>query len=135
LIVHMVFATKCRDLQIDYSIEKKVYAFLKTELQKMNCVVIAINGMPDHVHLLFSGRRDLSSSEIAKQIKGASSFWINQQKLTAEKFAWQRGYAVFSVSHHQVGVVTHYIQNQKKHHAKVEEMEADYWKKIVSKAS
>jgi len=135
LFIHMVFATKYRDQKIDSSIEKRVHEILKQELEKMGCVVLAINGMPDHIHILFSSKMDLSQSDIAKQIKGASSYWINKEKLTQERFSWQRGFAAFSVSNHQIGTILRYIKNQKVHHSPTQEIETEYWKKIVLKAS
>ena len=48
-----------------------------------------------------------------KQIKGTSSHYINENNLIFEKFAWQKGYAVFSVSHFNVESVYDYIKKQK----------------------
>jgi putative transposase len=57
-------------------------------------------------------------SDIVKQIKGSSSHFINRGEFILEKFAWQTGYAAFSVSESQLDIVYHYIKNQKKHHLK-----------------
>src|SRR6266446_2121263 len=50
--------------------------------------------------------------------KGGSSHWINQNALIPGKFAWGRGYGVFSVSHSGVGEVANYIAKQDEHHRK-----------------
>ncbi|MCO5230789.1 MAG: transposase [Chitinophagales bacterium] len=74
--------------------------------------------MPDHIHCLFLLSPQKSISQVIKQIKGSSSHFINENNLISEKFAWQTGYAAYSVSESVVGRVFHYINNQKQHHAK-----------------
>lgn len=54
--------------------------------------------MPDHIHCLFLLNPQKSISEVIKQIKGSSSHYINQNNLIADKFAWQTGYAAYSIS-------------------------------------
>ena len=85
----------------------------------MGCRVAAVNGMPDHIHLLFLLNPKMAVTDIVKHIKGESSHWINQQKLIPEKFAWQTGFAAFSVSDRHVDKVVHYIKNQKTHHSSI----------------
>jgi len=51
-------------------------------------------------------------------IKGESSFWVNQNNLTPEKFSWQDDYFAVSVSESQVIAIINYIKNQEKHHSK-----------------
>ena len=114
--IHAVYATKGRERLIDSKIERQVYDHKKAELIEMKCPVRIINGMPDHVHLLFLQNPKLAITDIIKQVKGATSHWINEQNLCERKFAWQVGYAAFSVSESQLEKVYLYILNQKKHH-------------------
>ena len=118
LWIHAIWATKHRQELIDYSIDKKLYDFIHEELIHLGCPVRIINGMPDHVHVLFLQNPQKTISDIVKQIKGSSSHFINREELILEKFAWQTGYAAFSVSESQLDAVYHYIKNQKKHHLK-----------------
>jgi len=74
--------------------------------------------MPDHIHVLFLQNPQKTISDIVKQIKGSSSHFINGEELILEKFAWQTGYAAFSVSESQLDAVYNYIKNQKQHHLK-----------------
>ena len=74
--------------------------------------------MPDHMHCLFLLSPQKSIADIIKQIKGSSSHYINQNNLIDDKFAWQTGYAAYSVSESVVEKVYEYIKNQKQHHAK-----------------
>ncbi|WKL46628.1 IS200/IS605 family transposase [Flavobacterium pectinovorum] len=118
LWIHVIWATKHRQELIDYSIDKKLYDFIHEELIHLGCPVRIINGMSDHVHVLFLQNPQKTISDIVEQIKGSSSHFINRGEFILEKFAWQTGYAAFSVSESQLDIVYHYIKNQKKHHLK-----------------
>lgn len=118
LWIHVIWATKNRQELIDYSIEKKLYDFICQDLTDLGCPVRIINGMPDHVHVLFLQNPQKTISDIVKQIKGSSSHFMNEGEFILEKFAWQRGFASFSVSESQLDVVFNYIKNQKHHHLK-----------------
>jgi putative transposase len=118
LWIHAIWATKNRQELIDFSIEKKLYDYIRVELIELGCPVSIINGMPDHVHVLFLQNPQKTISDIIKQIKGSSSHFINRADLILEKFVWQTGFAAFSVSESQLDVVYNYIKNQKPHHLK-----------------
>ncbi len=91
--IHLVFGTKNRVPMIDATFEQKLYFFLQNQ--------------------------NYSVAEIAKNVKGNSSHWVNQNNFTRKKFAWQTGYGAFSVSESAVGKVRNYIKNQKEHHRKL----------------
>jgi putative transposase len=118
LWIHAIWSTKNRQELIDYSIEKKVYDYIREELIEIGCPVRIINGMPDHIHVLFLLNPQKSITDVIKQIKGSSSHSINGENLILEKFAWQTGFAAYSVSESQLNTVYNYIKNQKQHHLK-----------------
>jgi REP element-mobilizing transposase RayT len=70
------------------------------------------------VHILFLQNPQKTISDLLKQIKGSSSHFINSGEFIFEKFAWQEGFAAYSVSESQLDVVHNYIKNQKQHHLK-----------------
>lgn len=116
--IHVVWSTKEREALLTPRIESQIHDFLRTQLRELGCPVRIINGTPDHVHCLFLLNPKKSISEVIKQLKGSSSNFINQNNLTEHKFAWQTGYASFSVSESVIEKVFNYIKNQKTHHAK-----------------
>ena len=117
--IHAIWATKERAPLIkNASVEQKVYKYISEQLREQGCPVRIINGMPDHIHCLFLLSPQKSIAEVVKQIKGSSSHFINQNNLISEKFAWQTGYAAYSVSESNVEKVFEYIKNQKSHHHK-----------------
>jgi putative transposase len=72
----------------------------------------------DHVHALVDLPTDLTIEKMMQLFKGGSSHWINERDLLSGKFAWGRGYGVFSVSHSGVDEVAKYIAGQDEHHRK-----------------
>ena len=113
---HLVFSTKDRAKLIDEDIKTELYSYLYGIFKNENGYVLAIGGMSDHIHLLCSIPPKNSISDMIKKIKVASSKWLKERGGLYQKFQWQPGYGLFTVSHSQVDVVSKYIKNQKKHH-------------------
>jgi REP element-mobilizing transposase RayT len=111
-----VFAVKRRECLINEDIETKLYPFIGNLINNTNHKLFQINGSKEHVHILVSLHPTESISDFIKAIKSKSSKYINEQKLTAKKFYWQRGYGAFSYSHSQLNQIINYIKNQKEHH-------------------
>jgi putative transposase len=114
--IHAVWSTKKRAPLILPSIENQVFNFINEQFREQGCPVRIINGMPDHVHCLFLLNPQKTITDVIKQIKGSSSFYINKNNLTTEKFAWQNGFGAFSVSESVLDKTFQYIKNQKQHH-------------------
>ncbi|MEA3446906.1 MAG: IS200/IS605 family transposase [Bacteroidota bacterium] len=79
--VHAIFSTKNRKSLIKQEIEKKVYNIVMHEFIEQSCFVEIINGMPEHVHILFLLNPQKSTSDVMKQVKGASSHKINNRNI------------------------------------------------------
>jgi len=114
--IHALWATKYRRGFITNEIEKILYENISCQFIEMGCHVSITNGATDHIHCLFLMNPNKSIAEIIKQVKGSSSYLINNQKKEYEKFVWQRGYSAFSVSERNLNSIFKYIQNQKTHH-------------------
>jgi len=115
--VHYVWATWDRRDTIEPHWEHDLYTEIRAECARMKCVVRALNGIENHVHLLVDLPAILAIAEGAKQFKGASSLFVNERLAPAEKFKWQHEYAAFSVSRWDVKKICSYIERQKEHHA------------------
>lgn len=114
--IHAVWSTKHRQDIIHPEIEKEIFEVMKSTFAKMGCIVGYIDGFTDHVHCLFSLGRDQTISDVIGRVKGASSFYINKNKLTDFRFEWQEGFAAYSVSPSDFDRVFNYIKYQKMHH-------------------
>jgi putative transposase len=80
--------------------------------------MLAINGMPDHIHFLIGLRPNCCLSDLIREIKKASNDYIREQGFTKLKFNWQEGYGAFSYGYWDIQTVINYINNQKIHHQK-----------------
>jgi len=116
LYVHFVFAVKHRQCLIHPNWNNSLYKYITGIIQNHKHKLIAINGMPDHIHILIGLIPSQSMSELMKYVKGSSSKWINDNRLVNGKFEWQSGFGAFSYSSSDVGTVARYIQNQEEHH-------------------
>jgi len=116
--VHLVFSVKDREPLITKEIRSTILDHIKLNCKEKEVFLQAIGGYSDHLHCLVSLGKDQTIAKITQLIKGESSFWINQQKLTAVKFSWQDDYFAVSVSESQMPIVANYINNQEKHHSK-----------------
>ncbi len=141
--IHAVFAVQNRNSLISKTWKEELCKYITGILQNNEHKMIAINTMPDHIHVLFGMRPIQSLSDLMRDIKSNSSKWINEKSLTQEKFAWQEGFGAFSYAKSQLPNVIKYIEEQEIHHAKesfLEEYEAflkafeiDYNEKYIFK--
>lgn len=93
-----------------------VWNHIKSNAKDKKIYIDQINGHAEHCHCLISLSSDQTIEKIMQLIKGESSFWINQQKITEEKFEWQDEYYAVSVSESVLNKVREYIRNQEAHH-------------------
>lgn len=118
LYIQFVFAVQNRQSLIRQKWEEELYKYITGIIQNKSHKMIAINGMPDHLHLFIGFQPVDHMSELIKVVKGESTKWIKEQGFTNESFNWQAGYGAFSYSRSHIDRVYHYIQTQKEHHRK-----------------
>jgi|ERR1043166_7271939 REP element-mobilizing transposase RayT len=118
VIIHVVFSTKNRVKIIDPEIETELFAYIGGIVDAYGSKLICAGGMPDHEHLLISLNKNTLAPDLIGKIKRDSSKWIKTKGVKYSKFAWQDGYAAFSVGHTQIEAVKQYIRGQKEHHRK-----------------
>ena len=116
--IHLVWATKDRKPYLDDKIRQQIFTNIKENAKVKGIHPDFINGYKEHVHCLLSLISDQNIATIVNLLKGESSFWVNKQTLTREKFGWQDEYFATSVSHSQVDAVRQYIGDQETHHRK-----------------
>ena len=119
LYIQLVFAVKGRNNFIQHAWEEELYKYITAVVQNDRHKMLAINGMPDHIHIFLGLNPAFSISDLVKDIKRASNNWINKKEFTKGKFEWQSGYGAFSYGKSQLDQVCKYVLNQKTHHAKL----------------
>ena len=118
LYIHFVFAVKYRDSSLSPEWSERLRLYITAIVQNNGHKMLAINNMPDHIHIFIGLNPKQSISELMQLVKGDSSEWINKQGLTSRRFQWQEGYGAFSHAHSQVDTVVKYIHNQQQHHTR-----------------
>ena len=118
LYIHFIFAVQNRLSLIRTNWQSDLYKYMNGIIEQQGHKPFAINGMPDHVHLLISLNPKQSSSELIYHIKRSSTIWINENKFVKGKFSWQEGFGAFSYSKSQIPNIIRYIDTQQTHHLK-----------------
>ena len=109
---------KFRQKLIHESWEDELYKYITGIITQKNQKLLAINGMPDHIHILIGMRPSCCLSDLVREIKKSSTTFINENNFVKSKFRWQSGFAAFSYSNSALNNVIRYILNQKIHHRK-----------------
>lgn len=118
IYIQVVFAVRGRESLIHPSWEEELYKYISGIVKNKEQKMIAINGMPDHIHFLIGMRPSCCLSDLVREIKKSSNDFIKEKKLSKYKFNWQEGYGAFSYSQSGLGNVIAYIRDQKEHHKK-----------------
>ncbi|WP_254174692.1 IS200/IS605 family transposase [Planktothrix pseudagardhii] len=114
---HLVWATKNRQPLITADRESELYGYIIGKADYLGCIVHAIGGVEDHIHLVVSIPPKLSVSEFVKTIKGSSAYHLNHTPSTSGLgFSWQHGYGVLTLGGKQLEDAKAYVNNQKEHH-------------------
>lgn len=117
--IHLVWSTKNRVPYLDSAeLRQKVWQHIRENAKEKGIYIDFINGYSDHCHCLISLGVDQKIQKVIQLLKGESSFWINKNQLTKEKFEWQDEYFAVSVSESIIDRVRDYIKNQEIHHTK-----------------
>ena len=118
IYVHIVFAVEGRQNLIEPAHNDELQKYITGIVSGQQQKLIAINNMPDHVHILVGLKADAALSDLVRDIKAGSSGFINRKGWVRGRFGWQEGFSAFSYSRSQLDAVVRYIQQQQKHHAK-----------------
>ena len=98
---------------------ERVHCYIGQIINSVGCKTIRVGGVADHVHALCLLSRNETVAHLTEEMKRNSSRWIKTLSPAYRDFAWQGGYAVFSVSQSVVQKTLDYINRQKEHHQKV----------------
>ncbi|WP_076447172.1 IS200/IS605 family transposase [Chryseobacterium sp. RU37D] len=119
IYIHIVFSTRNKVPYFDTSeLRIQVWKHIKENASGKGIFLDMVNGYSDHCHCLISLSSNQNIEKIVQLLKGESSYWINKNQLTKEKFAWQDEYFAVSVSESKIESVRNYIKNQESHHKK-----------------
>ena len=118
IYVQVVFAVEGRQNLIACERKEELQRYISGIVSRQGQKLLAINCMPDHVHILLGLEPNIALSDLVGDIKTGSTNHINEQKWFPGRFHWQTGFGAFSYSRPQLDDVIRYIENQEQHHAK-----------------
>jgi len=116
-LFHCVFSTKERRAIVVPEIQDRLWAYMGGVAREHGMAALAVGGTEDHVHILLSLPSSMPIAKAMREIKSASSLWMNQTG-AYNKFEWQEGYGAFSIGWTQVPATIAYITRQQEHHQK-----------------
>jgi putative transposase len=117
VLVHVIFSTKNREPILgDVGLRRDLEGYLAGTLEEIECPVLALGVVADHLHVLCRLSRTVSLAKLVETMKTESSKWIKRHNRGRTAFQWQAGYAVFSVSASNAARVQRYIESQDEHH-------------------
>jgi putative transposase len=116
LYYHATWGTYQRQPSITAEIERVLYPFLENKAKRFSGFLYAVGGTQDHIHLVLRIPASTSVGEFLGKLKGASSYFLNQELQITNFFRWQEGYGVSSVSFRDLRRVISYVRHQKQHH-------------------
>ena len=119
IYLHVIFHVKVNSSLIEEEHLERLHSYIGELVNSTGCQVVRVGGVNDHVHVLCLLSREETVAHLVKEIKRNSSRWIKSLGSHYTQFAWQGGYAAFSVSQSLVNKTTDYVNRQKEHHRNV----------------
>jgi len=119
IYLQLVFTPKGRENVIPVKHKEELQKYATGIIQNRKHKLLAINYMPDHVHIFIGYNPSQPLPDLLRDIKANSSKFINENKWMPGKFRWQEGYGAFSYSHSQINDVIRYINRQEEHHKQI----------------
>jgi REP element-mobilizing transposase RayT len=116
LYFHFVWATRDRLPIITPTVEARLFPYIGFKCKELGYNLFAVNGVEDHVHVLIELTPAMLIADAARNLKGASSHYINKESGLGDTLYWQDGYGVVTIRKAEVPKVVSYIQKQKEHH-------------------
>ncbi|MGB1286262.1 MAG: IS200/IS605 family transposase [Aggregatilineales bacterium] len=114
---HLICATHQRQPLITPEVKKVIYIAIEERARGMKCHILAMNAMPDHLHIAMNIPPSYSIADCMQNLKGLSAYRVNQISPDTETiFRWQKGYGVLTFGAKNLSYVQSYIENQQIHH-------------------
>ncbi|MBM4103223.1 MAG: IS200/IS605 family transposase [Planctomycetes bacterium] len=115
-LYHIIFSTKDRCGIIEDRFRNETHRYLCGIAQSQESVILVINSVSDHIHLLAKIKPALAVSDFVGKLKANSSRWLKERFDLPLGYQWQNGFSSFTVSESSVNRVRQYIENQQEHH-------------------
>lgn len=119
IFLHIIFHVKTTSPKILEGDAERLHEYVGQLINTTGCQSVRVGGIDDHIHAVCMLSREETVSHLVEEMKRNSSRWIKTLSPHYRTFAWQGGYAAYSVSQSVVDKVIEYVSNQKEHHQKM----------------
>ena len=86
IYIQIVFAVKNRQALIANSWQEELYKYVTGIVQNKDQKMLAINGMPDHIHILIGMKPSCCLSDLVREIKKSSNSFVKEKEFSKYKF-------------------------------------------------
>jgi putative transposase len=119
LYLHIIFAVGGKKSMLNSANEQEIYHFISQVAEKQGHEILIINGTTDHIHLLVKLNPVEAISDLVREIKKQSSWFINHKLPAGKKFNWEKGFRAYSHTRSQATALYKFIEKQKEYHHNV----------------
>jgi len=117
IYLQVVFAVEGRQNLIQKGNKQELHKYITGIVTERGQKLLAVHCMPDHTHVLIGLKPSVALSDVVRDVKNASTNFVNRTKWVAGRFSWQEGFGAFSYGHSQLTGIINYIKDQEQHHA------------------
>jgi putative transposase len=113
---HVVWCPKYRRKVLEDKIAKRCEQILRKVAAKHKAEIIALEIMPDHVHMLVEVDPQFGIHRLVKNLKGVSSHDLRKEFASLRSrlpTLWTNSYFVSTVGGAPLSVIKQYVENQK----------------------
>ncbi len=116
IYIQLIFAVKGRYSLMPLQWLPTVHAYMAATVRSLGHECVVVGGTENHVHILIEYNINKLLPDLVRDLKIATTKFINLKRFVVGRFQWQRGYAALSYSKSAVPVVKEYICRQFEHH-------------------
>ena len=111
---HFVWIPKRRRSVLRGEVARRLREITYEALKEHDCSILALEVMPDHVHLFVNAHPDLAPNQVIRYVKGRSSRVLRQEfpHLCKLPSLWTRSYFVSTAGNVSRQTIQRYIENQ-----------------------
>ena len=118
ILYHIVFRTKSSEKTINQAHAADLYKYIWGIIKNKECVLVRVNGMEDHIHILSDLHPSVALADYVRDIKVSSAKWMKASGYFPDFKGWGIKYCALTYSHRERDMIINYIQNQQEHHEK-----------------
>jgi len=113
---HLVWCPKRRRQILVGSVKEKLFSIIQDVAKEKDFEILALEIMPDHIHLFVSSKPSLPIHSIVKAIKGRSSFILRKKfkHLLKIPSLWTHSYFISTAGNVSSTMIKKYIEEQSK---------------------